>query len=96
MAPASLALAYGLHGVYEPQVKTYPSYEVIRHGQLLFPSAWHPPPQKLYYGPKWLPAYSNKYDVAVPYELPIEFRTSCMMFKHDSYYYITTDISCYD
>ncbi|HLD04314.1 MAG TPA: hypothetical protein VJG90_01210 [Candidatus Nanoarchaeia archaeon] len=82
-------------GEISPQVKTYSSYDLIHHGQLLFPDAWHPKPLKLYYAEKFIPAISNRYEIRLPYVMPSSFKYSCDMFKHDGYYYVTTDLSCY-
>ena len=95
LIPLSSAAAAGTYGMYSPQVREYSSYQVIHNGQLLFPDGYHPMPLKLYYAEKFIPAISNHYEVRMPFALPTSFKYSCQMFKHDGYYYVATDISCY-
>ncbi len=94
LLPISMAFSSSV-GVYSPQVKVYSSYDLIHQGQLLFPDAWHPKPLKLYYDAKFIPAISRNYEIRLPYVLPSSYKTSCQMFKHDGYYFVTTDIHCY-
>ena len=95
LVPFGSAGAAGTYGMLSPQVKEFSSYDLIHNGQLLFKSAYHPKPLKLYYAEKFIPAVSRNYEIRLPYVLPNSFKYSCQMFRHDGYYFITTDISCY-
>ncbi len=91
----SAAAMYYQTSTISPVVRVYSSYDLIHHGQLLYPDAWHPGPLKLYYAEKFIPAVSNQYEIRMPFVLPNSFKYSCQMMKHDGYYFVTTDLSCY-